>query len=217
MVAGIIVAGGLGTRAGGNLPKQFQQINKKEIYRFSIDKFVESDKIDIIIFVSHRQWISEVADRYPNIVVCEGGASRRESVSNGLDRCPSETDKVLIHDAARPFIDLEIIDKLVAALDYNDASAPYLNLSDSVIHDDGTKLSRIDRDSLKAIQTPQAFKKNIISDIISTNKSISDEIGLLINLIGESGVKLIKGKQIYNKITTQLDLKYAQYYGKLIV
>jgi len=216
MVAGIIVAGGLGTRAGGNLPKQFQQINKKEIYRFSIDKFVESDKIDTIIFVSHKQWISEVADRYPNIVVCEGGTSRRESVSNGLDRCPSGTDKVLIHDAARPFIDLEIIDKLVAALDYNDASAPYLNLNDSVIHDDGTKLSRIDRDSLKAIQTPQAFKKHIISDIISTNESISDEIGLLINLTGDSGVKLIKGKQIYNKITTKLDFKYAQYYGKLL-
>ena len=113
-------------------------------------------------------------------------------------------------------IDLEIIDKLVAALDYNDASAPYLNLNDSVIHDDGTKLSRIDRDSLKAIQTPQAFKKHIISDIISTNESISDEIGLLINLIGDSGVKLIKGKQIYNKITTKLDFKYAQCYGKLL-
>ena len=143
MVAGIIVAGGIGTRAGGDLPKQFQKIDNKEIYRFSVDKFIESDKIDTIIFVSNKDWIGKVTNTYPDIDICEGGISRRESVSNGLDRCPDEIDKVLIHDAARPFIDLEIIDKLVKSLEHNDACAPYLNINDSVLQDDGQKISRI--------------------------------------------------------------------------
>ena len=216
MVAGIIVAGGIGLRTESILPKQFEKINNKEIYKFSVDTFIESDNIDLVIVVCHKDWIGKVSKSYPNIIVCNGGTTRRESVINGLRLCNNDINKVLIHDAARPFVDKNIIDKLIKSIKTSHAAAPYININDSILQDNGNQIIPLNREMLKAIQTPQAFRKKFLDDIVLTNEYNSDEIGLLARLNANAKIDFIKGSQKYNKITTKLDLKHAQAIGGFI-
>ena len=208
MNSAIIVAGGSGARFGNDIPKQFFKIQSQEILSFSVKTFLKHPKIAEVIIVSHPDWVDHVASEYPKCHVIAGGAHRRDSSLNGITATSSESINVLIHDAARPFVKEEIISDCLSALAYYDGSAPIVSPTDSLIKWDGKKAISMDRPNFKIVQTPQCFKKITILDVLQSDITGTDEIGMLLKLYPDSKLKFIQGSLDNIKITTQHDLNY---------
>jgi 2-C-methyl-D-erythritol 4-phosphate cytidylyltransferase / 2-C-methyl-D-erythritol 2,4-cyclodiphosphate synthase len=167
--AAIVVAAGSGSRAGDGGPKQFRMLNSKPMLRHSVESLVQHSGVDAVVVVVGE---GQAADAKAALVGLEieafiiGGASRRESVNNGLQYYESkmEYDIFLIHDAARPFLPNDVITSLIAALDAHDGAVPALPVIDSLARSgDGATLSASEsREGLLRIQTPQAFHREAI-------------------------------------------------------
>ena len=208
MNSAVIVAGGTGVRFGNKTPKQFKRIHSQEILSFSVKTFLSHPEIDEVIIVSHPDWMDHVATKYSECHVVAGGKCRNNSSLNGVTATSSKCLNVLIHDAARPFVTAEIISDCLSALGNHDGSAPIILPTDSLIKWDGQKAISVDRSNIKIVQTPQCFKKIIISDVLKSDITGTDEIGMLLNLYPESKLKFIHGSVENIKITTQNDLSY---------
>jgi 2-C-methyl-D-erythritol 4-phosphate cytidylyltransferase/2-C-methyl-D-erythritol 2,4-cyclodiphosphate synthase len=154
----LLVAAGSGSRAGGELPKQYRRIAGKALLAHAIDHLLRAGVGDIQVVIGEGQealYREAVGDRSLAAPVI-GGATRRQSVSNGLEALAgSDVEQVLIHDAARPFLYLEVWERLVAALEGADAAIPALPAVDTTIRADGSPVAR---DALLRVQTPQAFR-----------------------------------------------------------
>jgi 2-C-methyl-D-erythritol 4-phosphate cytidylyltransferase/2-C-methyl-D-erythritol 2,4-cyclodiphosphate synthase len=154
----LLVAAGSGSRAGGELPKQYRRIAGKALLAHAVDHLLRAGARDIQVVIGEGQealYQDAVGDRpLPAPVI--GGATRRQSVSNGLEALSGgDVARVLIHDAARPFLYLDVWDRLVAAIENADAAVPALPAVDTTIRSDGSPVSR---DALLRVQTPQAFR-----------------------------------------------------------
>ncbi len=164
----LIVAAGSGQRAGGGLPKQYRDAAGKPLVRHAVERFHASDAIDSVVLVIGegqddlaRAALAGLA--MPNLV--QGGATRRESVRAGLTHIAAQggCDKVLIHDAARPFLPAIVIADLCAALDSHPGAVPALPVVDSLSRGaKGLLGDAVDRDGLWHVQTPQAFRFDAI-------------------------------------------------------
>ena len=154
-VAAIIVAAGRGTRAGGAVPKQWQQLAGKPVVAHSILAF--AGLADLVILVIHPDDRAFAAPLGVRLV--EGGATRDASVCNALEHLSGTgITRVLIHDGARPLVSRTLIRRLIAALDGSVAAAPAVPVTDALwrgrdLHVIGTQ----DRTGLWRAQTPQAF------------------------------------------------------------
>lgn len=158
-IAALIVAAGQGSRAGGELPKQFRDVRGQPMLRHSYAAFSSHPAITSVHVAVAEGQQSLAAEALaglspPKLVI--GGTTRRESVRNGLDAI-GDADLVLIHDAARPFLAAETIDSLIAALADAKGAVPALPVVDSLARGTGTLADTVDRDKLWRIQTPQAF------------------------------------------------------------
>jgi 2-C-methyl-D-erythritol 4-phosphate cytidylyltransferase / 2-C-methyl-D-erythritol 2,4-cyclodiphosphate synthase len=168
-IASIIVAAGSGRRAGDGLPKQYRSLCGKPMVQHSVESFAAHNAIGSIIIVigeGQEEMAREALQGLTVDAFVVGGATRRDSVKNGLqyyDQKP-EYDRFLIHDAARPFLPGHVIDALINALDQHDGAVPALPVVDSLARSiDGAVLSASEsRDGLWRIQTPQAFKRAAI-------------------------------------------------------
>jgi 2-C-methyl-D-erythritol 4-phosphate cytidylyltransferase/2-C-methyl-D-erythritol 2,4-cyclodiphosphate synthase len=163
--AAIIVAAGAGSRAGDGGPKQFRMVDGKPMLRHSVEAFTAHPAISRVVVVigeGQRALAEEVLSGLMVEYVL-GGKVRRQSVKNGLQYIVN-TSNVLIHDAARPFLSHDVIDRLIAALDTKTGAVPALPTIDSLARsDDGMTLSEsTDRNGLWRIQTPQAFHYDVI-------------------------------------------------------
>ena len=208
MNSAVIVAGGTGSRFGGNIPKQFIKIDGQEILLFSVNTFLDHPQIDEVIIVSHPDWMNHVVSQYPDCYAVEGGKHRQVSSFNGVTAISAESNNVLIHDAARPFVSEQIISDCLSALENYDGSAPIIPTLDSLVKWDGKKAHFVKRSDIQIVQTPQCFKKQIILDVLKTDVSGTDEIGMLLRQFPKSKVKFIEGSIDNIKITTQNDLNY---------
>lgn len=158
-IAALIVAAGRGERAGGSLPKQWQQVAGKRVIDHTIAAFRNHGKVDQIAVVLHPDDIPIHAERLRSegILIAAGGAERSDSVANGLALLPP-TGKVLIHDAARCCVSHAIIDDVIAALETAPAAAPGVAITDALWHADRDQVAGLqDRTGLFAAQTPQGF------------------------------------------------------------
>jgi 2-C-methyl-D-erythritol 4-phosphate cytidylyltransferase / 2-C-methyl-D-erythritol 2,4-cyclodiphosphate synthase len=166
--AAIVVAAGSGSRAGEGLPKQFRMLRGKPMLRHSVEALAAHSGIHAIVVVigEGQEREARAALEGLDATLIPGGATRRHSVSNGLQYLEQnqETVKVLIHDAARPFLTAKVIDDLITALDQHDGAVPALPVIDSLARSgDGQTLSTSEnRDGLWRIQTPQAFRLDAI-------------------------------------------------------
>ncbi len=168
-IAAIIVAAGSGSRAGDGLPKQFRPVSGKPMLRHSVDVLSAHPLIDALVIVvgdGQEDQASQIVADIPNVTIIIGGETRRESVHNGLQhlQMSREFKDVLIHDAARPFLPVKVIDDLIAALKANTAAVPALPVIDSLArsHNGKTLSASESRNGLWRIQTPQAFHLNAI-------------------------------------------------------
>ena len=214
MNTAIIVAGGSGSRFSDELPKQFIKIDEQEILSFSVYTFLTHPQINEVIIVSHPEWANHVSKEYPECKVIEGGVRRQDSSLNGVRSISDESENVLIHDAARPFVSKEIINTCLSALVNADGSAPVIKVSNSLIQLEEDKATYMDRSNIQEVQTPQCFRKELVLHALTAGIEDTDELGIILRLFPKSIINLVPGNQNNFKITTQLDLELATYYLK---
>src|SRR5258705_4139891 len=168
-IAGVIVAAGRGTRAGGALPKAYRMIGGQPMIRFSLSLFSGNTQIDVVQPVIHADDVplyygtARGLDLLPPVF---GGATRQASVRAGLEALITHRPGiVLVHDAARPFASAALIGRAVTAAKTG-AAVPGVALSDTVKAVDAHErvAQTLDRSTLRAIQTPQAFSFSALLD-----------------------------------------------------
>ena len=213
----VILAGGKGKRMGAPVSKQFIEIKGKPIIYYTIKKFSENKKIDNIVVVLSKDEVGyfkeNILEKYnlkvDNIVI--GGTERQDSVYNGLKSLEdTNTDIVLIHDGARPFISDRIIDDGIKFAQVYGACAPGVMPKDTIKikNESNFSVSTPDRGSLVAIQTPQVFKFNEILEChekIKINNIVVTDDTMVAEKFGYS-VYLYDGEYTNIKVTTPEDL-----------
>ncbi|MEE4349481.1 MAG: bifunctional 2-C-methyl-D-erythritol 4-phosphate cytidylyltransferase/2-C-methyl-D-erythritol 2,4-cyclodiphosphate synthase [Pacificimonas sp.] len=157
----LIVAAGVGARAGDGGPKQYRMLGGKPLLRWSVERLVADPAIDevrVVIRPEHRTRhdaaVQGLAIGEPVI----GAEERQGSVLNGLEALEQETERVLIHDAARPFVTAAVTERLLAALETSDGAGPALPVVDSLRKGTDRIEGEITRTGLNRVQTPQAFR-----------------------------------------------------------
>ena len=168
----IIVAAGKGLRAGQPLPKQFAIWKGKPVLRHSVDAFLESGASRVLIAIPEGAdaIARQAAGDDSRIAFITGGETRQQSVGNALGalgaldaHAVQSVERVLIHDAARPIVPMQVIDRLLAALNDHPGAVPVLPVVDSLaVSENGVMTGSADRDALRRVQTPQAFRYDAI-------------------------------------------------------
>lgn len=167
-VAAIIVAAGRGSRAGGVLPKQYQDVDGEPVLGRTIRALAAHQFVSHLVVVIHpddRARFDSLAALPGNVQIrtVPGGDSRDASVRAGLAALPEAVTRVLIHDAARPFVTQALIDRVLAALDTAPGAAPALPVTDALWRGaDGRVSGTQDRAGLYRAQTPQGFRRAAI-------------------------------------------------------
>lgn len=158
-VAALIVAAGRGTRAGGDIPKQYQVIAGKPVLAHTVERFRAHPGVHSLLVVIGAEDDALAASALPEDVArTPGGASRDASVRAGLDALPPDITHVLIHDGARPLVPDAVIDRVLTALETHPGAAPALAVTDALWRgEDGRVLAPTPRDGLFRAQTPQGF------------------------------------------------------------
>ena len=214
----LIVAGGNGSRMESDLPKQFILLAGKPILMHTIEAFYNCNVSNIIVVLPPNQidfW-KELCTQFSfnlSHEIVSGGASRFESVQNGLVLC-NEEDLVAIHDGVRPFITAEIINNCfdVAAQKGNAVAA--VRLKDSIRKVDLLGNKNVNRDAYFLIQTPQTFKCNIIKDAYQAQDHINFTDDASVLEASGHAINLIPGDYKNIKITTPEDLLVAEAFYK---
>ena len=158
----LLVAAGSGSRAGADMPKQYRLLAGRTVLAHALDRLRHPavDAVQVVIAAGQEAAYEAAigARALPSPVL--GGATRRQSVVNGLEALAGQGDveRVLIHDAARPFLPATLIDRLLAALEANDGAVPALPVVDTLARANGALGDTVPREDLVRVQTPQAFR-----------------------------------------------------------
>ena len=214
-VTALIVAAGKGERIGG-VPKQYRRVGGKPILRWAIEAMAAHPRIErvrVVIGEGQEEPFREALSGLDVGAPIIGGATRQESVRRGLEALADEgaPDLVLIHDAARPFCPLEVIDRLLKALKSNSAAVPALPAADTLMRGKGKHLGdTIDRTHLNRIQTPQGFHFGRILDAhrAKAAESFTDDASLARAAL--VGVVRVEGDEALNKLTLIGDFDRAE-------
>lgn len=224
----IIIAGGVGSRLGQDIPKQFINVYDKPIIIYTLESFQKHPLIDAIEVVCLEGW-HEVLKAYAkqfNITklkwVISGGKTGQESIRNGvynLEGKVSDEDNIIIHDGIRPLIDETVISDVIQKCQkYGNAvtSLPY-NEQIFIKDDEETTTKYIPRETLKRVSTPQAYKFNLLDG--KYHEAFEKEIGIYGSsytntMMVELGVKLYfaAGSERNIKLTTPDDLELFKAY-----
>ena len=215
--AGLIVAAGRGIRMGGPTPKQYLDLGGASVLACTMRALLNSPEIDLLTVVIHSEALALYTKATAGIddlrvtVPCTGGDSRRASVLAGLETLiGADIDRVLVHDAARPFPSLALIARLLDALDAAPAAFPALPVVDALWEmAPGGALKAARRDGLWRAQTPQAFR---FADILAAHRAnaadIADDIAAAV--AARLDVLMVDGEEDNFKITTAADLERAR-------
>lgn len=161
----ILLAGGRGSRAGFDGPKQIETLGGKPVLRWSLDAFAAHPAILGGVLVANDDVMAAIGALPEGWISADPGAERQQSVANALTALADwdEDAIVLVHDAARPGVDADVIDRLIAALHESDAAIPTLPVPDTLVEQAAGEAGDIvDRARLRRVQTPQAFRLGIL-------------------------------------------------------
>ena len=196
----IVVAAGSGTRFGS--PKQFALINERRIVDWAVETArIASDGVVVVLPADQAQREGGVA----------GGATRSASVRCGLAAVPKDATIICVHDAARPFASEYLFDEVINSVCTGaDGAVPGLPVVDTIKFIDAAKVikSTPDRNQLVAVQTPQAFRANVLRQAHSNNPEGTDDSTLVETQGGK--VVVVMGDPLNRKITTPEDLNWAR-------
>jgi len=219
MNSGIIVAGGKSERMGADIDKAFLSLGTKPVVLYSLFAFEKCSDIDEVILVVRKDRI-EAARQAVRMFGCNkvkkivaGGTLRQKSVINGIKEVDKETDIVVVHDGARPCVSANLISQTVASAKQHGSGIAAVKITDTVKSvDKGMVISEtIDRSKLWLVQTPQAFKINLLKKaltfIVKKKIKVTDEASA-VELVSK-GVRLVAASFSNIKITTPDDLTFA--------
>jgi len=213
--AAIIVAGGRGERAGGEIPKQYRQLLGRPVLRWSAEAFAGAGATEIVVACApdHAEFCRTAMAGIAAVQIVDGGMTRTGSVRNALGAVRG-ADAVLIHDAARPGISVGMIHALIAELDGGvSAVAPALAVPDTLRRADasGRIVEDVAREGVMRIQTPQAFRADVLRAAyaaLAEDASMTDDIAV----VRANGIdtKLIEGDAKLIKITYPEDISMLE-------
>ncbi len=213
----IIVAGGSGSRMKTEVPKQFLLLGGKPILQHTIERFVAfSPTMQIILVLppnAIERWhkLCDKHDFYPAVTTAHGGATRFQSVRNGLTRIRAESGLVAVHDGVRPLVTPDLIGRGFAQAAETGSAVTAVALKDSVrqIQPDGSSRA-VDRTQFQLIQTPQTFRLDQMRDAFSRpEQSFYTDCASVLEAANYP-ITLIEGDYQNIKITTPEDLRYAE-------
>ena len=216
--AAVVVAAGSATRMGG-VDKILAPIGLESAIVRAVRPFQNCDCIREIVVVTREDLLVDVSramhmahfDKV-SMVVC-GGATRAESVSRGLDTVSKKTKLAAIHDGARPFVTVEVIERAVRAAAKFGAAAPAIPVKDTIKRAEGGLVAETpERSALFAVQTPQVFAADLLKaalqSAIADSATITDDCSAVERMGKE--VHLTEGSEENIKITTPVDLAIAE-------
>jgi 2-C-methyl-D-erythritol 4-phosphate cytidylyltransferase len=219
----LILAGGSGSRIDNDLPKQFLTLKGKTILQHTVEKFENHAAIDHIFLVTNSDFYEKTGKiirdgGYRKVVkILEGGAVRQDSSRIGVTAAGAGNyENVLIHDAARPFVSKKIIDDVLEKLDIHSAVNVAIMSPDTIVRVDENNLVEDvpDRKYLRRVQTPQAFKLELIQKAhqLARENGIIDAVDdcSLVLKLKLAEVYVVEGSPLNIKITYPVDLDIAE-------
>jgi ribitol-5-phosphate 2-dehydrogenase (NADP+) / D-ribitol-5-phosphate cytidylyltransferase len=217
-----VLAGGLGQRTGLGLPKQLLKIAGKTIIEHSVAAFSAAPQIDEIIVVMTAGRTGDVAallargGHHKVSQVLEGGETRSASTRRALAALGSEECDVLLHDAARPLVSQEIIERCVTALTAYQAVGVTIPVSDTIVATSAGVITQMPpRDSLHRCQTPQGFRLSVIRRAHELARAdpafaATDDCGVVLRYLPEVPIGVVAGSERNMKITYADDIAVAE-------
>ena len=213
----VLAAAGRGERLGSDRPKAFARLGGRPLLAESLERLDASDWIDQIVIAAPPEW------EEPSILVAEelaaakvaaavtGGASRSESVRLALAEVPANAAVVLVHDAARPLVPEEVIERVLAPLSEGwEGVVPALRVSDTVKRVEGERvLETLRRDDLVAVQTPQAFLPDVLRRAVAGEVAGATDCASLVEAAG-GRVRWVEGDPRLLKVTDADDLALVE-------
>lgn len=228
MVYGVILAGGVGSRMGGDKPKQYLTVKGKPIIIYTIEKFFAVPELEKIIVLCPKQWVEHtknliekhIAPAKERVAVIEGGVTRNETIMNAIDFIDGEgklDDETIIvtHDSVRPFVTNRIIEENIDSAKKYGACDTVVPATDTIVEAlDNSFISSIpDRSKMYQGQTPQSFNalklKNMYNALTDEEKGILTDAAKIFVIKGEK-VALVQGETYNMKITYPYDLRVAK-------
>ncbi|MBQ7928812.1 MAG: 2-C-methyl-D-erythritol 4-phosphate cytidylyltransferase [Methanobrevibacter sp.] len=223
----IILAGGVGSRVGADIPKQFIKVLGKPILVYTIEAFQnhpEIDAIEVVCIKSHMDYLKELVDEY-NLDkvkwITEGGVDFQHSVINGVNNLKGvldDDDIVLVHYGASPFVQEDIITDAIRVCREKGNSSPAMSSPLLVGTNDGDKSTEwIDRDKIVIFNAPQCFKFSYVTQLFdeAIEKDLIDKVEphttTLMYLMGRE-IYFSKSSQINIKITNKEDIELFKGY-----
>ncbi|MCF7700227.1 bifunctional 2-C-methyl-D-erythritol 4-phosphate cytidylyltransferase/2-C-methyl-D-erythritol 2,4-cyclodiphosphate synthase [Loktanella sp. M215] len=203
--AALIVAAGRGVRAGGDVPKQWQSLAGRSVLAHTVAAFAAHPGIERIVLVLHPDDVARWTDS--TVTVVTGGAERQDSVLRGLQAVT--TDRVLIHDAARPLVSAALIDRVMAALDHGPGAAPAVAVTDALWRGDARVTGVQDRAGLFRAQTPQGFHTAAILAAHAAYEGVAADDVAVARAAGLD-VSIVRGDEDNLKITHAEDFARAE-------
>jgi 2-C-methyl-D-erythritol 4-phosphate cytidylyltransferase len=212
----IIVAGGTGTRMGLDYPKQFMPIHGVPLIAYTLRAFLQIPELKIIVVIhpKHTRDLEEIIEEFKlnknKIIYTTGGESRFDSVKNGLDLIQDKASIVAVHDAVRPFVSLDMLEKGFEMARQKSCAVPVVSAKDSVRILDEDESKSIDRTKVALVQTPQIFSTDVLKeaykqtylDTFTDDASVWESAG--------HKVYLFEGSYKNLKITTPEDVIWAE-------
>jgi 2-C-methyl-D-erythritol 4-phosphate cytidylyltransferase len=207
----VLVAAGRGTRAGGDVPKQWRALGAKPVIAHALAAFADHPGISSLVLVAHPEDIAAGRTAlFTGVRIVQGGATRSTSVQAGLDACDADATHVLIHDAARPCVTRAVIDGVLEALATHEAAAPAVAVVDALwTGADGQVTGTVDRSGLFRAQTPQGFSLAAIRAAHARFPQGADDDVALARHAGHK-IAITPGCEDNIKITTPQDFARAE-------
>jgi 2-C-methyl-D-erythritol 4-phosphate cytidylyltransferase len=208
----ILPAAGLSTRFGGPRSKLAERVGDMTVLERTVAAFTTRDDVETVIIATR----DPAAVSFPGAVAVQGGASRAESVFNALRAVPETIEWIAVHDAARPLVSQELIDRTFAAAVERGAAVPAMPVALTIKQAQGPLPAVVERtvprDRLWAMQTPQAMRRTELLDAFKRCPIPLDQVTDDVQLLELSGheVWLVAGEERNLKITTPMDLKLAE-------
>lgn len=213
MFSAIILAAGLGSRMN-NIKKQFCEINGKIIIEFSVETFLKAGASEIVIAVNSSR-LSDMQSFFKTnskVKLVAGGKTRQHSAENAFLVCSKTNSLVLIHDAARPFVQVEAVKKLIEIARKTKAATLASFATDTIKLVKDQKVQKtLNREEIALIQTPQAFDMQLYQRAIDFSKKNSKTFTDDCQLVEKLGVPVavVENSKLNFKITNPIDLDLA--------
>lgn len=217
-VAALVPAAGRGERLGPGVPKAIREIAGTPMLVYAVKALAACPVVDVVVVAAPSGYREDVGSLLQpqefsaEVFVVAGGESRSESVARALIALPDDVDVVLVHDAARPLVPPEVITNVVAAVrDGRAAVVPVVPLVDTIrtVSGDASLGSTVSRDSLRAVQTPQGFTRDVLQRAhAEVDAPVTDDAGMVERL--GIAVHAVDGHEDAFKVTRPLDVVLAE-------